>query len=83
MVPQRLRKALHGVAGTQRRVSECGQGLLLEPVLVVRDGVKLLGRPLTDSSPGVTDARENRLDELASRAARPADAVSCVDAELR
>ena len=75
VIPKRWREALRLLANTRLRVTEQGRRIVLEPVeeeavVVVRDGLTLIGGELVEPPPAVRRIREERLDELSRRANR-------------
>jgi AbrB family looped-hinge helix DNA binding protein len=69
VIPYKVRRALHLLPGTRLRLTERGRAVVLEPideepVLIVRDGVKLLGGAIDGPVPSYSESREEWLDEL-------------------
>ena len=72
VIPQSFRQKLHLLPGTRLRIVEHGQGVILEPVpsepvLIVRDGVQLMGGSLEGEPVGYREAREEWLGDLTAK----------------
>jgi AbrB family looped-hinge helix DNA binding protein len=79
VIPQKVRRALHLLPGTRIRITERGRAVMLEPideepVLIVRDGVKLLGGAIAGPVPSYSESREEWLDELTENVRRRSEA---------
>lgn len=75
VIPQSVRKRLHLLPGTRLRITERAGGVVLEPVpsepvLIVREGVKLLGGKVEGPALSYQKAREEWLDGLTDKVTR-------------